>query len=168
MKSYGGNVPRRFAVPCAVMVSLLVTGGGAADVTPSLVLGELVTKLSESGVVSVQTFDGYHWITIHAQLGRVAHPAGMTRDSGIRYDTELVPGDAGLIVHYYGARVAGDEQKLWENALDADRRSGERVLPLGEGNILPLTFSYGPRCDPTLITWLMAYRTTTPAAPASP
>jgi hypothetical protein len=159
---------RRIRTMRASALLLFAAGVVAAELNPSQVFGELVAKLSESNVVSVQTHDGYQWITIQAQLGRVAHPAGMTRDSGIRYDTELVPGDAGLVVHFYGARVAGDEQKQWQNAHDAERRSGERVLPLSEGNILPLKFSYGPRCDPALIAWLMTYRATTAAAPSSP
>lgn len=158
----------RLGVPGALVLSLLVSGGVAAEVNPSQVLGELVTKLSEHSTVSVQIFDGYQWITIQAQLGRVAHPAGMAKDSGIRYDTELVPGDAGLVVHFYGARVAREEQKDWQNVHDADRRTGERVMPLGEGNILPLAFSYGPRCDPALITWLMSYRAPLSAVSGSP
>lgn len=148
----------RLSVMRASALSLFMAGVVAAELEPSQVFGELVSKLCESNVVSVQTFDNRQWITIQARLGRVAHAAGMTRDSGIRYDTELVPGNAGLVVQFHGVRVESEQQKWWQNAHDADGRSGERIFTLGAGRILPLTFSYGPDCDPALITWLMGYR----------
>ena len=108
----------------------------------SELIGRFVLALSKDYVVSGQDFDGPTLWT-NAKLGRVNHQNGMLPSMGTRSETEIVPTESGIVLHFYGPYPIDSTQKVWSTWRNTEKRTFEIMVNVSNGRFIGITGSYG-------------------------
>jgi hypothetical protein len=105
-------------------------------------IGGLILQLAKNHAVSVQDFDK-PTVSVNAKLGRVSYPNSKSGDTGYRYETELVPDNAGLVIKFNRPFDAQQVQKVWGWHHDSEKRKFEGVERTSDGLTIGMIGCYG-------------------------
>jgi hypothetical protein len=126
----------------ALVICSTVQAQKTTDPELERVIGKVFLILSEEYTVSGQS-DEQPSLWANAKLGRVAYPTSKTISSEIKYETEMVPTESGIVLAFTGPFNSGETQMLWVSAHDTDAKEFQIVVTLPDQRIIGIKGSYG-------------------------
>ncbi|GDY13905.1 hypothetical protein LBMAG53_27830 [Planctomycetota bacterium] len=132
-----------------LFIAALWSEDGPAEAKHQQLIGHYTQILGKDGLVLYQTIDNVTILSLNGKMGRVQYPNGMARDSGFRWENEMIPGAHGIVVNICGPFDLSGAQHPWSDG--RDDQSFERAILVDGKVMIGVACSFGPQSDKNLV-----------------